>query len=63
MLEQFMRTAARGKDSCWRSSWENVQSPPPEGEGVAETECDELTTASIPHPLVLLQGEEVEKMQ
>jgi len=27
----------------------SVRSPPPEGEGAAETTCDELTTAPIPH--------------
>jgi len=30
--------------------WQNVRSPPPEEDGVAETTCDELTTAPIPQP-------------
>ena len=38
-----------------------MRSPPPEEEGAAETMCDELTTTPIPHPPVLLWGEEVEK--
>jgi len=32
----------------------SVRSPPPEGQGAAETMCDELTTTPIPHPLVPL---------
>jgi len=31
----------------------SVRSPPPEGQRVAETACDELTTAPIPHPVPL----------
>ena len=35
---------------------QSVRSPPPEEEGAAETTCDELTTAPIPHPPALLGG-------
>jgi len=35
----------------------------PEEEGAAKTACDELTITPIPHPPVLLGGEEVEKNQ
>ncbi|KAK4832415.1 hypothetical protein QYF61_023094 [Mycteria americana] len=38
------------------------RSPPPEEEGAAETMCDELTTAPIPHSPVPLVGEEVDKI-
>jgi len=31
----------------------SVRSPPPEGQGAAETTCDELTVSPIPHPPVL----------
>ena len=41
----------------------SVRSPPPEEEGAAETRCDELTTTLIPHPPVLISGEEVEKIR
>jgi len=35
-----------------------VRIPPPEGQRVAETMCDELTVMPIPHPPVLLgEGE------
>jgi len=27
-----------------------VRSPPPEGQGAAETTCDELTATPVPHP-------------
>jgi len=33
-----------------------VRSPPPEEEGEAETTCDELTAAPIPHCPALLVG-------
>jgi len=33
-----------------------VRSPPPEEEGVAETTCDELTAAPIPHMTAPLGG-------
>jgi len=33
-----------------------VRSLPPEEEGTAETTCDELTAAPIPHPPALLRG-------
>jgi len=63
-----MKTAAHGKDSCWRSLWrtascertftqeqgQGVRSPPPEGQGAAETACDELTVTPIPCPPALL---------
>jgi len=35
---------------------QSVRSPPPEEEGAAETACDELTAATIPHPPVPLGG-------
>ena len=34
----------------------SVRSPPPREEGAAETTCDELTTAPLPHPPVPLGG-------
>jgi len=34
----------------------SVRSPPPQEEGMAETVCDELTTAPIPFPPVSLGG-------
>jgi len=34
----------------------SVRSPPPEGEGAAETRCDELTVSPIPHPPAPLGG-------
>ena len=33
-----------------------MRSPPPEGQGAAETTCDELTITPIPRPPVLLWG-------
>jgi len=39
---------------------QSVRSPPPEEEGAAETKCGELTVTPIPHPPVLLVGEEGE---
>jgi len=33
-----------------------VRSPPPEGQGAAETTCDELTVTPIPHPPAPLGG-------
>ena len=70
------RTAACGKDSGWRSSWrtvfhgrdpvleqgKSVRSPSPEEEGTAETTCDELTAAPMPHPPAPL-GKEAENLQ
>jgi len=38
----------------------SVKSPLPEEEGAVQTTCDELTTAPISHPLVLLGREETE---
>jgi len=35
---------------------QSVRSPPPEGQGAAETTCNELTITSIPHPPVPLRG-------
>jgi len=34
----------------------SVRSPPPEGQGAAETTCDELTVTPIPHPPAPLRG-------
>jgi len=34
----------------------SVSSLPPEGQGAAETTCDELTVTPIPRPPVLLEG-------
>jgi len=34
----------------------SVRSPPPEGQGAAETTCDELTVMPIPHPPAPLGG-------
>jgi len=42
---------------------QSVRSPLPEGQGGAETTCDELTVTSIPHPPVPLGGEEGEKWE
>jgi len=39
----------------------SVRSPPPEEEGTAETTCEELTTAPIPHPPALLGGRKERK--
>jgi len=35
----------------------SVRSPPPKGQGAAETTCDELTATPIPHPPAPLRGE------
>jgi len=35
---------------------QSVRSPPLEGQGAAETMCDELTVTPIPHPPVPLRG-------
>jgi len=35
---------------------QSVRSLPPEGQGVAETTCDELTVTPIPRPPVTLRG-------
>ncbi|GAB0183375.1 hypothetical protein GRJ2_000802800 [Grus japonensis] len=70
MLEQFMKncspweglTLEKLVENCllwWDPTLEqgkSVRSPPPEEEGVAETPCDELTTAPIPCPPVPLWG-------
>ena len=59
-----------GRDPHWRSLWrtaarerdptleqrKSVRGPPPREEGAAETMCDELTTAPLPHPPVPLGG-------
>jgi len=42
---------------------QSVRSPPPEGQGAAETLCDELTVTSIPHLPAPLGGEEVKKQE
>lgn len=41
----------------------NMRSPPPEKKGAAEIKCGELTTTSIPHHPVPLQGTEAEKLE
>jgi len=42
---------------------QSVRSSLPEGRGVAETTCDELTITPIPCPPAPLRGEEVEKRE
>lgn len=58
------RTAARGKESLWRSSWgivshgrispleqgKSMRSPSPEEEGAEAKVCDELIITLVPHP-------------
>ena len=69
-LGSSQRAAAHGKDSHWRSLWrtvsrerdltleqgKTVRSLPPEGQGAAETMCDELTITPIPHTPAPLGG-------
>jgi len=54
-LGQFMKNC-----SPWEGlkleQGQSVRSPPPKEEGAAETTCDELTTAPIPHPPASLGG-------
>ena len=38
-----------------------MRSPPPEGQGAAETACDELTVTPIPCPPALLRGKGVDR--
>jgi len=61
-LGQFYNSCTRAKDPQWKSLWrtvsrerdptleqpQSVRSPCPEGQGAAETTCDELTAAPIP---------------
>lgn len=75
-LEKFMKICSTEKDlyqrglcgsvSHWRDPTmeqrKNVRSPAPEEEGVPETMCDELTTASIPHLPMLLGGSRQRKV-
>jgi len=43
------RTVSRERDLTLEQG-QSVRSPPPEEEGAAETTCDQLTKAPIPHP-------------
>ena len=54
-LQQVMETVSRERDPTLEQG-QSVRGPPSEEEGVAETTCDELTTAPMPHPSAPLGG-------
>ena len=76
MLEQFLKNCSlweglaleKFMEDCllWEGphagAGEEREESSPEGEGAAETTCDELTTTPIPCPPVPLAGEEVENL-
>jgi len=54
-LEKFVEDCSPGRDPRLEQG-QSVRSPPAEGEGAAETTCDELTATPIPHPPAPLGG-------
>jgi len=53
MLEKFMENVSCERNPMLEQG-KSVGSLPPEGQGAAETTCDELTITPIPHPLMPL---------
>ena len=51
----MLRAVSHEKDLTLEPG-KGLRSPPAEGQGAAETTCDELTAAPIPCPPVLLGG-------